>query len=196
MGLERDARYFRSELLQNLNSDHALVPVSRCGSLQAGQFSGRVIMGIFGTPTFDDAVFGRLEPTRGLWRCSLSLDGLKAVPLAMPGSNREPEAAALEDARHIASSFAGLKLHIQRALLEHYEPYADAASGEDADGRTTPPITTPEQVWAHVSLQSVAIIKLSGAITTEFVYSAAWDEEHMLGARFQGGRFVELCGSV
>lgn len=155
-------------------------------------------MGIFGTTSFDDAVLGRLERTRGLWRCSLSLSGLKAVPLAMPGSNREPDAAALQEARHIASSFADLKPHMQRALFEHYEPYADAASGEDSDrdAMTTRSITTPEQVWAHVSLQSVEIIKLSGVITTEFVYSAAWDEDHMLGARFQGGRFVELCGSV
>lgn len=155
-------------------------------------------MGIFGTPTFDDAVLGRIERTRGLWRCSLSLSGLKAVPLGMTGSNREPDAAALQEARGIAPLFAGLKPDIQRALFEHYEPYADAASDEDSVGDTMaiPSISTPEQVWAHVSLQSVEIIKLSGVITTEFVYSAAWDEDHMLGARFQGGRFVELCGSV
>lgn len=159
---------------------------------------GRVIMGIFGTPTFDDAVLGRLERTRGLWRCALAIDGQKPVPLAMPGSNRGPDEAALQAARQITSSFEGLKPDIQRALFEHHEPYADAASDEDSDGdaMTTPSITTPEQVWAHVSLQSVAIIRLSGVLTTEFVYSAAWDEDHMLGARFQDGRFVELCGSV
>lgn len=116
----------------------------------------------------------------------------------MPGSNREPDAAALQAARQIPSTFAGLKPDIQRALFEHYEPYVDAASDEDADahGMSTPSIAAPDQVWAHVSLHSVAIIKLSSAIAIEFVYSAAWDEDHMLGARFQDGRFVELCGSV
>jgi hypothetical protein len=158
---------------------------------------GRTIMGIFGTQTFDDPALGRLERTRGLWRCSLKVDGVKPVPLAMPGCSREPDPAALEAAQHIAPSFSALKPDIQRALFEHYEPYADAASDKNAaDGMTIPSIAVPEQVWAHVSLQSVAIIKLSGVLTTEFVYSAAWDEDHMLGARFQGGRFVELCGSV
>jgi len=37
---------------------------------------------------------------------------------------------------------------------------------------------------------------LSGVATTELVYAAAWDEDHMLGLRFQSGRFIELCGSV
>jgi len=159
---------------------------------------GEVVVGIFGTPTFDDAVLGRLERTRGLWRCSLAVDGLNLAPLALPGSNREPDPAALEAARQIVASFAALKPDIQRALFEHYEPYAGPVTDEDAaiDGTMLPSISAPEQVWAHVSLQSVAIIKLSAFITTEFVYTAAWDEDHMLGARFQGGRFVELCGSV
>lgn len=155
-------------------------------------------MGLFGASAFDDVALGRFERKGGLWRGSVAIDGPKPVPLAAPGSGREPDPDALGAARQIVSSFTGLKPVIQRALFEHYEPYADAASGEDADmnTRTMPLISTPEQVWDHVSLRSVAIIRRGGIITTELVYSAAWDEDHMLGARFQGDRFVELCGSV
>ncbi|WP_295506892.1 hypothetical protein [Accumulibacter sp.] len=37
---------------------------------------------------------------------------------------------------------------------------------------------------------------LDDALTTELGYMTSWDEEHTLGARFQGDRFIELCGSV
>ena len=42
----------------------------------------------------------------------------------------------------------------------------------------------------------VSVTPLSGLLTTELGYTSAWDDEHTLGARFQLGKFVELCGSV
>jgi hypothetical protein len=57
-------------------------------------------------------------------------------------------------------------------------------------------IERPGQVWAYVSLQSAAIIRMSGGVTTELAHAAAWDDDHMLGARFQSGNLVELCGSI
>jgi hypothetical protein len=47
-----------------------------------------------------------------------------------------------------------------------------------------------------VSLVFVSVTPLSGLLTTELGYTTAWDDEHTLGARFQSGRFIELCGSV
>jgi hypothetical protein len=57
-------------------------------------------------------------------------------------------------------------------------------------------IVTPGDVWSHVSLVFVSVTPLGGVLTTELGYSTAWDDEHTLGARFQSGRFIELCGSV
>ncbi len=149
--------------------------------------------GFFKSPTIEDPVLGIVERARGSWRCLLPLGDAQKIPLSLFGSNREPDPAALEAARQIAPAWSAWRPHIQQALFDHYTPYAEAASEE---GITMPVIVAPERVWAHVSLQSVAITKLSGAITTELVYAAAWDDDHMLGARFQAGRFIELCGSV
>jgi len=57
-------------------------------------------------------------------------------------------------------------------------------------------LETPSQVWAYVSLAFVSVTPLSGFLTVELGYTTAWDEEHILGARFQAGKFLELCGSV
>src|SRR5262245_33842779 len=59
-----------------------------------------------------------------------------------------------------------------------------------------PRIAAPGDVWSHVSLVFVSVTPLSGLLTTELGYTTAWDEEHTLGARFQSGKFIELCGSV
>lgn len=48
----------------------------------------------------------------------------------------------------------------------------------------------------QLAFEFVAISPLDGSLTTELGYTTAWDEEHTLGARFAGGTFIELCGSV
>jgi hypothetical protein len=159
---------------------------------------GGVMAGFFKSPTVEDPVLGVLERARGSWRCLLPLEGAQQIPLSLFGSNREPDPTALEAARQIAPTFSAWRPYIQRALFDHYTPYAEAATeGETSEeGIAMPIIAGPDHVWAHVSLQSIAIRKLSGALTTELVYAATWDDDHMLGARFQAGHFVELCGSV
>ncbi len=149
--------------------------------------------GFFKSPTVEDPVLGVLERAGGSWRCLLPLDGAQKILLSLFGSNREPDTTALEAARQIGPAWSAWRPCIQQALFDHYMPYAEAAS---EGGVAMPVIVRPEQVWAHASLQSIAITKLSGAITTEFVYAAAWDDDHLLGARFRAGRFIELCGSV
>jgi hypothetical protein len=44
--------------------------------------------------------------------------------------------------------------------------------------------------------RSQPVMPLSSAFTVEFGFTTEWDEEHTLGARFQEGRLVELCGTV
>jgi hypothetical protein len=150
--------------------------------------------GLFGSAAFDDAVVGRLKRSGGVWRGTVELGGRPDVPLRLFGSGREPDAGALEAARELLRSFAGWRPEIEAALFDHYLPYGEAASA-DADAGA-PAIARAEQVWPLVTLQSAAVTKISGTVTTELVYSAAWDEDHMLGVRFQAGRFAELCGSV
>jgi hypothetical protein len=145
--------------------------------------------GLFGSAVFEDQVLGPLKRSGGVWRGKVELGGRPDVPLLVFGSLREPGTAALDAAREIARSFEDWRPAIEAALFDHYSPYAEAGT----DG---PVIATPGEVWGHVSLQSAAILKMGGRVTTELVYAAAWDEEHRLGARFQAGQLVELCGSV
>ena len=154
--------------------------------------------GLFGSPHFDDAVIGRLKRSGGLWRGTLEVGETPNVPLNLFGSGREPDAAALAAARQISAMFDGWRPSIQQALFDHYTPYGEAIAAEDAaaQGTQMPALQTPEQVWNHVTLQSVAVVKMGGVVTTELVYVATWDDDHMLGARFQSGKLVELCGSV
>jgi hypothetical protein len=154
--------------------------------------------GLFGSPHFDDPVFGRLKRSGGVWRGTLEVGATPSVPLNLFGSGREPDAAALAAAREISAMFDAWRPSIQQALFDHYTPYGEtiAAEGTAAQGTQMPVLQTPEQVWKHVTLQSVAVVKMGGIVTTELVYAAAWDDDHMLGARFQSGELVELCGSV
>lgn len=145
--------------------------------------------GLFGSANFDDAVLGQLKRSGGVWRGTVDIGGRTDVPLLLFGSMRAPDAAALEAARELIRSLGDWRPAIEAALFDHYTPYAEA-------GADVPVLATPGEVWGHVSLQSAAIVKMGGRVTTELVYAAAWDEEHLLGARFQAGQFVELCGSV
>lgn len=157
--------------------------------LRLAQRTEGFMAGLFGSATFDDAVIGRLKRSGGVWRGALTLGGAADVPLLLFGSMRAPDDDALEAARELARSFGDWRPAIEAALFDHYAPYAEA-------GVDVPMVASPGEVWGHVALQSAAIVKMGGRVTTELVYAAAWDEEHLLGARFQAGQFVELCGSV
>ena len=101
-------------------------------------------------------------------------------------------------AREVPAQFASWRPSIEQALFEHYEPYAEAlAAGEvPPESEAFPSIHAANQVWPHVSLVFVSVTPLDGNLTTEFGLTTGWDEEHTLGARFQSGQLLELCGSV
>ncbi len=146
------------------------------------------MFGFLRSPAFDDPALGRLQHARGQWRGTLALREAAPTPLALFGSRTAPDDAALAAARLIVPSFDAWRPAIKQALFEHHAPYAEAATG--------PALHSPDQVWAKVSLHSVAVLRVSGAVTTELVYSAGWDDDHLLGVRFQSGQLSELCGSV
>ena len=113
------------------------------------------------------------------------------------GTRTEPDAQALAAAREVAQAFVAWRPAIEQALFEHYEPYAEAVSaGELPTSEALPRIAAPGEVWSHVSLVFVSVTPLGRLLTTELGYATAWDDEHTLGARFQSGKFIELCGSV
>ena len=153
---------------------------------------------LFKSPSMQDPVLGRLVRTRGQWRGAIALGDAEPTPLALFGPAREPDTEALAAARQIPASLDGWRPAIAQALYDHLAPYREAISGEPPSQQRTAlmSIERPDQVWAHVSLQAAAIIKMSGGVTTELAYAVAWDDDHVLGARFQSGSLVELCGSI
>jgi hypothetical protein len=153
---------------------------------------------LFKTPSFHDPLLGDFARSRGCWRGSLLLDGVGNVPLVLSGRRTEPDATAIAAARTLANAFNSWRSVIESALFEHYSHYAEALAAADLPPPTSPlpEIKTRSQIWLHVSMTFVSVTPLEGVLTSEFGYTTAWDEEHTLGARFQEGEFLELCGSV
>jgi hypothetical protein len=156
------------------------------------------MFGFLKSAPYADPQLGELRRARGAWRGQAKLDSAEPVPLVLSGSRKEPDSEALRIARTLARDMPTWRPPIAQALLDHYQPYAEAvAAGEEAppvDG--LPKIERPDDVWPHVAVQYVAVTPLDGALTVEIGYRAAWDEEHTLGARLRDGKLLELNGSV
>jgi hypothetical protein len=155
------------------------------------------MFGLFKSTPFSDPALGELVRSRGLWRGTIRLDSGLA-PLALAGARSAPDPAAVAIAREVPTRLPGWRRAIEDALFEHYEPYAESlASGQTpVTNALLSSIAAPADVWPHVSLEYICVAPLGGTLTTELGYATAWDEEHTLGARFQGSTFIELCGSV
>ena len=156
------------------------------------------MFGLFKSPPFHDPKLGELVRSRGLWRGLLTVEAGVSAPLTLSGTRTEPHAQALAAARKVAQGFASWRPTIEQALFEHYEPYAEAVTAGElpSPSEALPRIATPGDVWSHVSLVFVSVTPLRGLLTTGLGYTTTWDDEHTLGARFQSGMFIELCGSV
>lgn len=155
------------------------------------------MFGLFRSPPFHDAELGEFVRSRGYWRGTVSLAS-QSVPIALAGSRGNPDSGALALGRQAQTLYASMRPLIEAALFEHYEPYAEALEAGElpATSESFQKITEPSQVWPNVSLVFVSISPIDGVLTTEFGFTTAWDEEHTLGARFQNGALLELCGSV
>ena len=153
---------------------------------------------IFKSQPFRDPQLGVLVRSRGLWRGSITLAPSVTAPLALWGTRKEPNAQALVSAREAIDSFSSWRTDIEQSLFDYFQPYIEETAADELvdPSEPVPHIATPVEVWPHVSLVFVSVTPLSGVLTTELGYLTKWDEEHTLGARFQSGRFIELCGSV
>ncbi len=155
------------------------------------------MFGLFKSAPFLDPGLGELHWRRGFWRGEIALDQGGTVSLAVSGTRKAPDAAALQAARSLASQFPAMRPVIEAALFEHYTPYAEVVADDEAVSDETMPILgSASEVWSHVALAHVSVSPLSGMLAIELGYNAAWDQEHTLGARFQGDKLLELCGSV
>ena len=147
------------------------------------------MFGLFKSPSFNDATLGALQRKGGYWRGTISL-AEQTVPLLIAGGKDQPDAEALALAQALPAQYAVFKPAIAQALFDHYEPY-----GEDAES-DVPKLGEAAQVWPQVQLVHVLVDTVDKAMTVELGYTAAWDEEHTLGARFRDAKLLELNGSV
>jgi hypothetical protein len=155
------------------------------------------MFGLFKAASFTDPVLGELTRSHGYWRGLLQLDSA-SVPIALAGTRAAPDPLAVAAVLEVPARLSEWRSVLEAALFEHYEPYAEALAGSEIPAATDAclPVTAPAGIWPHVTLEYISVSPLDGALTTELGYTTAWDEEHTLGARFQQGGFVELCGSV
>jgi hypothetical protein len=155
------------------------------------------LLGFLRPPTYRDPVLGDLTRRGRHWRRAIDLGSERGVPLLLAGPRVAPGTASLGLARELGRRYSGLRPSIERALFEHYEPYAEAGEAEAREpGGEVPRLGRPEQVWAHVSLVRVRIEASGGVDTVEIAYGTERDTEHTVGARFQGWTLTELTGSV
>ena len=145
-----------------------------------------------------DANLGKLRFSFGfetcVWRGSIDLLPGTKVPLAIVGSVDGPAPEALSMAKELAARLPSWQADIEKALFEHYEPYAEAlASGElDHQGDPLPTIARSSDVWPLIAWVDASIIPVDGEFVAELNVTVPWDEEHTLGLIFKRGTFLEL----
>ncbi len=147
------------------------------------------MFGLFESASFQDAALGELQRKGGYWRGTINV-AEQTVALLIAGGKDQPDVQALALAQALPAQYAVFKPLIEQALFEHYEPY-----GSDEESNV-PKLGEASQVWPQVQLVHVLVDTVDKAMTVELGYTAAWDEEHTLGARFRDGALLELNGSV
>ena len=156
------------------------------------------MFGLFKSEPFADEALGTFTRHGQYWLGTVSLPLHGPLELRLCGDRKGPDATALSLARELPSRYLSYKNEIENALYEHFVPCAEANSRGDLAEMVEPfpQVTSAEQVWPHVRPEHVLIEPMQGTPTVEVAYRVGWDEEHTVGARLQGWRFLELCGSV
>jgi len=155
------------------------------------------MFGFFRAAAYVDPTLGEFKRSGGLWRGKIKL-AERVVPLSISGPRAQPDAEAVAAAQALPTVWAQSSDSVARALVEHLAPYREAVdAGEDeAPSPPLPAVGQPGDIWASVQVLSASVTPLSGKLTSEVALAAAWDDEHTLGARFEGAAFVELNGSI
>jgi hypothetical protein len=153
---------------------------------------------LFRTADFQHPILGTLKWARGCWRGQVSLRGGMVVPLVVRGTRKGPDQEALNHAVSLDRDLQSVEPQLKQALIEHYEPYAEAVREEESkvDVGALPRVNSGAEALGLAEVEAVVVVDLDGALATEVCYRVPWDEEHTLGARFRGPCWVELCGST
>jgi hypothetical protein len=133
--------------------------------------------------SFDDPELGPLQRARGAWRGTVRLGSHGPIPLAVPGSRSEPDAAALALAQTIPAEYDYCRAAIDNGLDEHRSTILAGDGPAPAQGALPQP-------------SSAAVIEFDGALTIQLAYRVEWDDDHTLGACLRGGELIELNGSI
>ncbi|MFY8116790.1 MAG: DUF6985 domain-containing protein [Roseateles sp.] len=156
------------------------------------------MFGLFETKDLQHPEFGVFSWERGCWRGRCALACGVPVPLIIAGSRKGPDHAAFAHAARLGEDLQQVESQLKQALFDHYQPYAEAFKR----GRLTledgpfPALADANEALALAEIEAVVIMELDGELATEICYSVPWDEEHILGARFRGPSWIELCGST
>jgi hypothetical protein len=103
---------------------------------------------------------------------------------------------AVEHAIAVPEAYRHVRGQLEVALFDHYEPYAAAARDGHWVSDKFAAVSSPADALLQARLEAVVVVELDGALAAELCYTVPWDEEHILGARFRGTQWVELCGST
>lgn len=158
------------------------------------------MFGWFNTPTHEHPSRGRLQRRRGFWRgeimVQLPTHDARRVPWVVEGPRAAPadEALALTEACLARVDF-DWQPAVAQALFEHLSPWLETLR-ESGDSAPYLDVRAPDDVWPHVVPAYLAVVPLQGTLTPELGLHVAWDDEHVLGARWRGGRLLELNGSL
>ncbi len=155
-------------------------------------------MGLFSADPVFDATLGELRREHGLWVGQLALPPHGTVELRIAGGRKAPDLASLSAAIALPAQYASLRPAVADELFEHYGPGWEAWKAGDLEGEVTsfPEISMAGDVWPFVQVERVDVDASRRDFPAEVRMTVAWDEEHTLGARLDGARLVELCGSV
>lgn len=156
------------------------------------------MFGFLQTTPVNDATLGLLRRRGGWWVGSVELPRFGAVELRIAGPRGGPDRCSLDLAVGLPQALVEREGDIAHALYEHYLPGLEVLrSGAFPDlFHSFPEISAVAAVWPHVRGERVEVHAGQRECTIEIACSAAWDEEHTLGLRFNGERVVELCGSI
>lgn len=156
------------------------------------------MFGLFKTKDYQHPELGVFNWERGCWRGHFAPAGGAAVPLIIGGSRQGPDHAAFVHAIRLGEDIRQIESQLKQALFDHHLPYAEAFQRgrlrlEDGP---FPAMPDANQALALAEVEAVVIVELDDQLATEVCYRVPWDEEHTLGARFRGPRWIELCGST
>lgn len=155
------------------------------------------MFGLFKKLEIDHPLLGSLVWHHGYWQGEIEIVNLGIASLFLGGNREGPDSSSVDEAIEVNKNFEVIRPKLMQELIEHYEPYAEAIrDGKYEVDTPFPDVVDGADALGKAKLEAVSIVTLDGQIATELCFEVPWDEEHILGARFRGPQWVELCGST